>query len=163
MAGKPTKACNWMIFLLSREGLSRPHLIWLVARQGGRHPRVFVVMHNYPYDIHFESAYRMPTLEVRASNSRDAVRLQLGSLSRGHSGMVQLNQVSREAASWLHHIYPDRLWWSLDSYYPSSNHCNFKSVLCALWTTSKAMNHIRLDEMSFMVSSQGMRMGTGQA
>ena len=55
-------ACDWTIFLLSHEGLSRPHLIWLIARQGGRHPRVLVMMRNYVYDIHFESAYRTPTL-----------------------------------------------------------------------------------------------------
>ena len=62
--GKPTEACDWTIFLLSCEGLSRPRLIWLIARQGGRHPRVFVAMRNYGYDIHFQFAYRVPTLEV---------------------------------------------------------------------------------------------------
>ena len=54
--GKPTETCNCTIFLLSREGLSRPHLIWLEARQGGRHPRVFVMMRNYhlwhPFRVH---------------------------------------------------------------------------------------------------------------
>ena len=47
----------------------------------------------------------MRQLQECTSDSGDAVRLQLGSLSRGQGGMVQLNQVLREAASQLHHIY----------------------------------------------------------
>ena len=30
--GKATEDCDWTIFLLSRESLSKPHLIWLAAR-----------------------------------------------------------------------------------------------------------------------------------
>ena len=46
---KPTKVCDWTIFRLSHQGLSRPCLVWLKARQGGRHLRVFVTMHNLPF------------------------------------------------------------------------------------------------------------------
>ena len=103
--GKPTEACDWTIFLLSHKGLSRPCLIWLEARQGGRHPHVFITMRNYhlrhPFWVHLQGT----DSEVQTLNSRDAVHLQLGGLSRAHSGMIQPNQVLREAASRLHHIY----------------------------------------------------------
>ena len=107
--GKPTEACDWTIFLLSCKGLSRPCLIWLKARQGGRCPRVLVTMCSYhlqhPFRVHLQGA----DSEVQASNSRDAVHLQLGGLSRGHSGVVQPNQVLREVASRLYHIYIDEI------------------------------------------------------
>ena len=109
--GKLTEACDWTIFLLSREALSRPRLIWLEARQGGRHPWVLVTMRNYHLQHPFWVCLQGTNPEVQTLNSRDAVCLQLGGLSGGHSGVVQPNQVLREAASQLHHIYIDEIFW----------------------------------------------------